>query len=78
VAELDRALPYLDWARERSLPSGVLAEQFHPYSGEPISVCPLTWSHATLMTVISQYLLRHAELTGARSGVVAELVKGSD
>jgi GH15 family glucan-1,4-alpha-glucosidase len=74
--ELEPALQTLDWVRERALPSGVLAEQFDPYTGEPISVCPLTWSHATVMSAISHYLLRHAELTGSRSGVVAELMKG--
>jgi GH15 family glucan-1,4-alpha-glucosidase len=78
VAELESSLEYLQWARERALPSGVLAEQFHPYTGEPISVSPLTWSHATIMTTVMQYLLKHAELTGARSGVVAELAQKRD
>ena len=67
VAELREALPYLDWARERAFPSGVLAEQFHPYSGEPMSVSPLTWSHATVVMVVLEYLRRHAALTGPRS-----------
>jgi GH15 family glucan-1,4-alpha-glucosidase len=75
LAELETALQYLQWARERALASGVLAEQFHPYTGEPISVSPLTWSHATVMTTVMQYLLKHAELTGNRSGVVAELAQ---
>ncbi len=30
------------WAEQ----SGVLAEQYHPETGEPLSVSPLTWSHA--------------------------------
>jgi GH15 family glucan-1,4-alpha-glucosidase len=30
----------------------VLAEQVHPYDGKPMSVSPLTWSHAAyVMTV---------------------------
>jgi GH15 family glucan-1,4-alpha-glucosidase len=78
IEELERAVEYLEWARGRSRPSGVLAEQLHPYSGEPISVAPLTWSHATFMTAVGQYLLKHAELTGTRSGVMAELVRSSD
>ncbi|MGI9014085.1 MAG: glycoside hydrolase family 15 protein [Phycisphaerales bacterium] len=74
VLELEEALEYLEWCRERARPSGVLAEQYHPYSGDPVSVSPLTWSHATVVMVIMRYLLRHAELTGKRSGLVAELV----
>jgi len=34
------------WTRERASESGILAEQYHPISGEPLSVSPLTWSHA--------------------------------
>ena len=76
-ADLEKALEYLDWAQERSLSSGVLAEQFNPLTGEPISVSPLTWSHATVITVAMRYLLKHAELTGKPSGVVAELTNPS-
>jgi GH15 family glucan-1,4-alpha-glucosidase len=56
AAELDRALPYLAWVEKRSRPSGVLAEQVHPYSGLPLSVAPLTWSHATVVSVVQEYL----------------------
>jgi GH15 family glucan-1,4-alpha-glucosidase len=74
VDELHRSLNALEWARERAFDSGVLAEQFNPLTGDAISVSPLTWSHATVITVVMQYLLKHAELTGGRSGLVAELV----
>jgi GH15 family glucan-1,4-alpha-glucosidase len=72
--DLRPALECLEWCRGRALPSGVLAEQFHPHTGEPISVSPLTWSHATLMTTLMQYLLKHAAITGNRSGALAEMV----
>lgn len=71
--ELKEALKYLNWTLQRSRESGVLAEQYHPYTGEAISVSPLTWSHATVMTVTLQYLLKHAQITGKPSGVIAEL-----
>ncbi|MGA0420072.1 MAG: glycoside hydrolase family 15 protein, partial [Phycisphaerales bacterium] len=71
--ELAEALPYLEWTQARALPSGVLAEQVNPYDGQPISVSPLTWSHATVVTTITEYLLKHAELTGKSSGCIAEL-----
>jgi GH15 family glucan-1,4-alpha-glucosidase len=73
VEELQQALPYLDWTLSRALPSGVLGEQFDPYTGAPISVSPLTWSHATVVIVTLKYLLRHATLTGRPSGCLAEL-----
>jgi glucoamylase len=74
VGELEKALTYLDWTLQRAAPSGVLAEQYDPHTGAAVSVSPLTWSHATVMIVVMQYLLKYAELTGRRSGAVAELI----
>ncbi len=51
-----RALELLNWAADRALPSGVLAEQVDPHSGAPISVSPLTWSHSTYALAVHQYL----------------------
>ena len=42
------AATWIEWCAERALPSGVLAEQLHPYTGQPLSVSPLTWSHAPM------------------------------
>ncbi len=75
VEDLKLAIADLEWTRLRSLDSGVLAEQFDPYTGAPISVSPLTWSHATVMTTIVQYLLKYAQLTGRPAGTVAELTR---
>ena len=60
--ELRQALPLLEWAAKRSRPSGVLAEQYHPYTGDPISVSPLTWSHATVVTTVMEYLRKREKL----------------
>jgi GH15 family glucan-1,4-alpha-glucosidase len=76
VEQLELALPYLHWTADRAFPSGVLAEQFDPYTGAPMSVSPLTWSHATVMTVTIKYLLKHAQLTGRPSGSLAERAFG--
>lgn len=54
--EQEKALSLLRWTAERSLPSGVLAEQVHPFTGEPLSVSPLTWSHATFVSVAQRYI----------------------
>lgn len=60
--ELRDAMPYIEWAVSRADPSGVLAEQFHPYTGESVSVSPLTWSHSTYLVVCVRYVQRHNEL----------------
>ena len=75
VEELRVALKALEWTRQRAAESGVLAEQYHPYTGAPVSVSPLTWSHATVMVVVMKYLMKHAQLTGESSGCLAELVE---
>jgi len=68
VEELREALPLIEWAAGRAELSGVLGEQFDPYTGEPISVSPLTWSHATFCIVVVEYLERLEQLTGQRLG----------
>jgi GH15 family glucan-1,4-alpha-glucosidase len=56
-------VPALAWVRERALPSGVLAEQIHPLTGEPLSVSPLTWSHATVIDVVQSFIEKREQLT---------------
>ncbi len=62
AADLESALEILNWAADHALPSGVMAEQVHPYTNAPLSVSPLTWSHATLVTTVREYLARQAIL----------------
>lgn len=62
VEDLERVVNYLRWTVSRALPSGVLAEQINPYTGEPISVSPLTWSHATVVQTVMDYLEKLQEL----------------
>lgn len=56
IEELKPALFLIEWACQRSLPSGVMAEQIHPYTNAPLSVSPLTWSHATFVNTVQVYL----------------------
>ena len=60
--ELSEAKKLIDWVVERMLPSGILAEQFDPYDGTPLSAMPLTWSHAEFVTTIVKYLDKLEEL----------------
>lgn len=62
LEELSGAMPLLEWAAARARESGVLAEQYHPYTGEQVSVSPLTWSHATVVTTVVQYLRKREQL----------------
>lgn len=62
VAELAPALELLEWTAAHALQSGVLAEQLDPESGAPLSVSPLTWSHATFVTTVCAYREKEREL----------------
>ena len=54
--ELAEPIKILQWVAEHALPSGVLAEQVHPVTGKPLSVSPLTWSHATFVATTRRIL----------------------
>lgn len=54
--ELRQVLPLLEWTHSRVLRSGVMAEQVHPFTNEPLSVSPLTWSHAEYVLTVRWYL----------------------
>jgi glucoamylase len=53
---LREAVPLLEWVAQRALPSGVLPEQVHPETGDYLSVSPLTWSHATFVAAVLDYV----------------------
>lgn len=65
-SELKEAYPWLEWMVRHALPSGILSEQFNPYTGEEISAAPLTWSHAEFIFSVIQYLEKHKELKEKR------------
>jgi GH15 family glucan-1,4-alpha-glucosidase len=68
MEDLRAPLQVLDWVANHALPSGVLAEQVNPYTGEPLSVCPLTWSHGTFALAVLEYLRKLEELTVTHPG----------
>lgn len=61
-ADLARPAELITWAMGRALPSGVLSEQVHPYTGDPLSVSPLTWSHAQLVATVQRFAARRSAL----------------
>ena len=60
--ELKVALTILEWVRTHAMPGGHLPEQLHPYTGQPLSVAPLTWSHAELISAVLEYAAKAREL----------------
>lgn len=48
----EKAEEFVQWTIQHALPSGILSEQIHPETGEPISVTPLVWSHAELINIL--------------------------
>jgi len=62
--DLKPALKLLEWVASHALPSGVLAEQVNPYTNAPLSVSPLTWSHAAYIATVQSYLEAAARLNG--------------
>jgi GH15 family glucan-1,4-alpha-glucosidase len=63
--ELAKAKPLLTWTQTHALPSGVLAEQIDPLSGAPLSVSPLTWSHAEYVATVRWYVKKYEEIVAA-------------
>ena len=59
---LSEALSLLEWVSEHALGTGAIAEQIDPYTGEPLSVSPLTWSHAEFVDTIIEYTKKESEL----------------
>ncbi len=63
-AEMRGALDLLEWACRCALPTGVLPEQVHPHTLQPLSVAPLTWSHSQFVLTVANYCEKLAALKG--------------
>lgn len=53
---LQPAIEIFNWVVSHALKTGVLSEQIHPHTSEPVSVAPLTWSHAGFVIAVNKYL----------------------
>jgi glucoamylase len=62
IQEIKKAIDVVEWVVEHALPSGILGEQLDPFTGEPLSVSPLTWSHGTFISTVHRILRRRAAL----------------
>ena len=50
--DTERALDIVRWAKSLSLESSVMSEQINPLDNSLLSVAPLTWSHAELVSTL--------------------------
>lgn len=53
--DLTEVKKWIDWTIGLANPAGILPEQVSPFNGEPLSVAPLTWSHATFVDTVLRY-----------------------
>jgi GH15 family glucan-1,4-alpha-glucosidase len=63
--DLARPLELIEWCCERASSTMVLPEQVDAVTGEPLSVSPLTWSHAEFVKTCFDYSEKLKELGGS-------------
>jgi glucoamylase len=54
--DLIEVIHILQWAVQRANPAGILPEQVHPVTGDPLFVAPLTWSHSAFVQTVVEFL----------------------
>ena len=60
--ELKEALEIIKWLMKNSLSTGIMPEQINPYTAEPLSVSPLTWSHSEFVDLVVNYVEKYKKL----------------
>jgi len=55
MEDLQEVKDLMMWVVGKANTAGILAEQLDPYSGIPLSVAPLTWSHAEFVLTVMRY-----------------------
>jgi GH15 family glucan-1,4-alpha-glucosidase len=65
LADLEEPLRELEKVAGYALEGGNLPEQLNPLDGSPLSVAPLTWSHATYVQTVCVYVRKLEQLTAA-------------
>jgi hypothetical protein len=72
--DLEQPIQILQWVADHALPSGILAEQVHPFTGKPLSVSPLTWSHATFVASTRRIMRKISRIhTGVRNVITQKM-----
>ena len=61
--QLKPARDIIDWTIRHQIPGGLLSEQLDPNTGAPLSVSPLTWSHAEFIVTVDEFCKRSDALS---------------
>jgi len=69
-ADLAPAKKIIDWTVQHQLPGGLLSEQLDPHTGAPLSVSPLTWSHAEFIVTVDEYCTKADSLRRSSDGPI--------
>jgi glucoamylase len=75
--ELKPARDIINWVVAHQIPGGLLSEQLDPNTGAPLSVSPLTWSHAELIVTVDEFCRRSEHLRRAAISTVAPKPRSS-
>ena len=62
--QLEKAQERMHWVCKNSIETGLLPEQVNPFTGEGVSVAPLTWSHTTFIETALIYADKKKEYSG--------------
>ncbi|RAV04174.1 glycoside hydrolase family 15 protein [Paenibacillus sp. YN15] len=63
LSDLETPRRTLEWVVSHAMESGILPEQLDPFDGSPVSVAPLTWSHATFILTVVKYSTKYRQLS---------------
>lgn len=70
LEDLDEPRAVLEKVARHTLQGGNLPEQLHPHDGSPLSVAPLTWSHATYISTVCKYLRKRGQLASSADSLI--------
>ena len=69
--DLKPARDIINWVVAHQMPGGLLSEQLDPNTGAPLSVSPLTWSHAEFIVTVDEFCKKAAALRRASPSVTS-------
>jgi oligosaccharide amylase len=75
--DLRAARDIINWVVAHQLPGGLLSEQLDPNTGAPLSVSPLTWSHAELIVTVDEFCRKSERVRRSAISTVVPKAKTS-
>ena len=69
--DLKPARDIINWVVAHQIPGGLLSEQLDPNTGAPLSVSPLTWSHAELIATVDEFCRKSERMRRSSLSTVA-------